>query len=141
MSVIMITHDLGVIARMCERVAVMYAGQVVERGTLENVFENPVHPYTQGLLGSIPDLEDPAPRLSPIEGNVPSMLDSEMGEQCYFANRCPMAMGACMSAIPEYEVSDDGQHRARCVLVEQEYDPADALSDPTRDSEEVPADD
>jgi ABC-type dipeptide/oligopeptide/nickel transport system, ATPase component len=68
MSIILITHDLGVIARMCDRVSVMYAGEVVERGQLADVFENPVHPYTQGLLGSIPDLQNPQPRLQPIEG-------------------------------------------------------------------------
>jgi peptide/nickel transport system ATP-binding protein len=75
MSIIRITHDLGVIARMCDRVNVMYAGEVVERGSLEDIVEKPNHPYTQGLLGSIPDMDDPAPRLQPIEGNVPSLLD------------------------------------------------------------------
>ncbi|WP_101294678.1 ABC transporter ATP-binding protein [Halegenticoccus soli] len=159
MSVVMITHDLGVIARMCDRVGVMYAGEIVESGTLADVFENPVHPYTRGLLGSIPDLEDPAPRLQPIEGNVPSLLDSEMGDRCYFADRCPMAMEDCLTRIPEFAVSagepqggvgsdldgvddaagggnggaergDDGtEHRARCVLAEREYDPERALPD------------
>ncbi|WP_435128049.1 ABC transporter ATP-binding protein [Halobaculum sp. D14] len=128
MSVVMITHDLGVIARMCNRVGVMYAGQIVERGTLDDVFESPVHPYTEGLLGSIPDLDDPASRLEPIEGNVPSLLDEEMGDRCYFADRCPKAMHDCLTPIPEYDV-DDEDHTARCVLVEQEYDPQDALGD------------
>jgi peptide/nickel transport system ATP-binding protein len=139
MSIVMITHDLGVIARMCNRVGVMYAGEVVERGTLEDVFENPVHPYTDGLLGSIPDLENPAPRLQPIEGNVPSLVDAEMGEGCYFADRCPKAMEDCRTAIPEYDTdvgSDD--HAVRCVLAERDYDPADALR---AEQEEVTADD
>ena len=126
MSVVLITHDLGVIARMCDRVAVMYAGQIVERGTLEDVFDDPVHPYTRGLIGSIPDLDDPAPRLQPIEGNVPSLLDSEMGERCYFADRCPKAMEDCLT--PQGMRSCGGEeHAARCVLAEREYDEADAL--------------
>ncbi|QLG63037.1 ABC transporter ATP-binding protein [Halorarum salinum] len=128
MSVVLITHDLGVIARMCSRVGVMYAGEIVERGTLADVFESPVHPYTEGLLGSIPDLEDPAPRLRPIEGNVPSLLDSEMGDRCYFADRCPRAMHDCLTRIPEYDVAEGtDEHAARCVLAEREYDQADAL--------------
>jgi peptide/nickel transport system ATP-binding protein len=129
MSVIMITHDLGVIARMCSRVGVMYAGEVVERGSLSDVFDEPVHPYTQGLLGSIPDLADPAPRLQPIEGNVPSLLDSEMGNRCYFADRCPKAMDECLTDIPEFDAGEGGEHRARCVLADHEYDPSRALSD------------
>ncbi|POG55826.1 ABC transporter ATP-binding protein [Haloferax marisrubri] len=125
MSILMITHDLGVIARMCDRVGVMYAGEVVERGPLADIFENPVHPYTQGLLGSIPDVDDPSGRLEPISGNVPSLLDSEMPDACYFADRCPKAMTDCLTRIPEYEL--DGRHSVRCVLAEQEYDPADAV--------------
>ena len=127
-SVVLITHDLGVIARMCSRVGVMYAGEIVERGALADVFESPVHPYTQGLLGSIPDLEDPAPRLQPIEGNVPSLLDAEMGDRCYFADRCPKAMEDCLTEIPEYDVEEGSEeHAARCVLAEREFDEADAL--------------
>jgi peptide/nickel transport system ATP-binding protein len=129
MSVIMITHDLGVIARMCSRVGVMYAGEIVERGSLSDVFDSPVHPYTQGLLGSIPDLADPAPRLQPIEGNVPSLLDSEMGTRCYFADRCPKAMEECLQPIPEYDAGESTEHRARCVLADHEYDPTQALAD------------
>ncbi|MFD1514900.1 ABC transporter ATP-binding protein [Halomarina rubra] len=127
MSVLMITHDLGVIARMCDRVCVMYAGEVVERGTLEDVFDRPTHPYTEGLLGSIPDLDDPAPRLQPIEGNVPSLLDSEMGDRCYFADRCPKAMTECLQHPPEYEAEGSAEHRARCVLADHPYDEREAL--------------
>jgi peptide/nickel transport system ATP-binding protein len=138
MSIVMITHDLGVIARMCNRVGVMYAGEVVERGTLDDVFENPVHPYTEGLLGSIPDLEDPAPRLQPIEGNVPSLLDAEMGNKCYFADRCPKAMESCLTDVPEYDAGTDSEeHAVRCVLAEREFDPTIAL----HDDGEVTADD
>jgi peptide/nickel transport system ATP-binding protein len=126
MSVLLITHDLGVIARMSDRVAVMYAGEVVERGTLADVFEAQVHPYTEGLIGSIPDLDDPAPRLQPIAGNVPSLRDEEMGGRCHFADRCPKAMEQCLTAQPERPVGD-GDHAARCVLVDGEYDPGRAL--------------
>ena len=129
MSIILITHDLGVIARMCDRVCVMYAGEVVERGTLDDVFEHPVHPYTQGLLGSIPDLQDPQPRLQPIEGNVPSLLDEEMDDRCYFADRCPKAMNACLENPPERDIEGSSDHAAKCVLTDHEYAPAEALSD------------
>ena len=144
MSVVLITHDLGVIARMCDRVAVMYAGEIVERGTLADVFDRPTHPYTEGLLGSIPDLADPAPRLRPIEGNVPSLLGEEMGDRCYFADRCPKAMYECLSHPPEYDAAGSGEHAARCVLADHEYDPAEALpggyfggesGDPTADAD------
>ncbi len=128
MSVVLITHNLGVIARMCNSVGVMYAGEIVERGTLTDVFEDSVHPYTQGLLGSVPDIEDPSPRLSPITGNVPSLLEAEMGDRCYFADRCPKAMESCLHPISERS-SDVGssEHRARCLLTDRRYDESEAL--------------
>ncbi|MFC7082547.1 ABC transporter ATP-binding protein [Halorussus caseinilyticus] len=138
MSIVMITHNLGVIARMCDRVGVMYAGEVVERGTLEDVFDDPVHPYTQGLLGSIPDLDDPAPRLQPIEGNVPDLYDAEMENRCYFADRCPKAMEECLHKPPEFDTETGesredfadraaSDHGAKCYLAQHEYDPSQAL--------------
>ncbi|PSP76328.1 ABC transporter ATP-binding protein [Halobacteriales archaeon QS_3_64_16] len=143
MSVIMITHDLGVIARMCDRVGVMYAGEIAERGSLTDVFDRPVHPYTEGLLESIPDPDDPAPRLQPIEGNVPSLIDSEMGNRCYFADRCPKAMDECVAEKPaEVDTAGSAEHRVRCVLAEREYDPTRALSGTEEDRErEASADD
>jgi peptide/nickel transport system ATP-binding protein len=129
MSIVLITHDLGVIARMCDRVGVMYAGEIVERGSLEAVFDDPTHPYTQGLLGSIPDVDDPAPRLEPIEGNVPNLIDSEMPDRCYFADRCPKAMEACLEHPDERAVEGKTGHTARCVLADGEYDPATALDE------------
>jgi len=128
MSIILITHDLGVIARMSDRINVMYAGEVVERGRLEDIFENPVHPYTQGLLGSIPDLQNPQPRLQPIEGNVPSLFDSEMGDGCYFADRCPKAMKSCLEKPPQRPVEGSEEHTAKCVLADRSYDPSEAIS-------------
>ena len=127
MSIMLITHNLGVVARMCDRVGVMYAGELVEHGTLEDVFDDSVHPYTQGLLGSLPDLEDPAPRLQPIEGNVPDLIDSEMDDRCYFADRCPKAMEECLSHPSMHDAGGSPEHEARCVLTEMEYDEARAL--------------
>jgi peptide/nickel transport system ATP-binding protein len=129
MSIVLITHDLGVIAEMCDRVCVMYAGEIVERGTLSAVFEETVHPYTQGLLGSMPDVDEPRSRLEPIAGNVPSLLDAEMGSGCYFADRCPKAMESCKEPIGETTVDADADHAARCVLADGEYDPTHALAD------------
>jgi peptide/nickel transport system ATP-binding protein len=127
MTTVLITHNLGVIARMADRVGVMYAGELVERGTLEDVFDEPVHPYTQGLLGSIPDLDGTADRLNPITGNVPSLVDSEMDDRCYFADRCPKAMGECLEKPPEFAV--DGEHTAMCYLADHDYEEADALEE------------
>ena len=125
MTTVLITHNLGVIARMCDRVGVMYAGELVERGTLEDVFDDHVHPYTRGLLGSIPDMEDSGGRLDPIEGNVPSLIDAEMDDRCYFADRCPKAMAECLEKPPEFEIDDE--HAAMCYLADHEYSPAEAL--------------
>ncbi|OYR80192.1 ABC transporter ATP-binding protein [Halorubrum distributum] len=128
-SFIWVTHDMSVVAEMCDRVCVMYAGEVVERGTLDSVFEDTVHPYTQGLLGSIPDVDDPRARLEPITGNVPSLIDAEMDDRCYFADRCPKAMESCLEKPAELTVDADADHGAKCVLADREHDPADALPD------------
>jgi peptide/nickel transport system ATP-binding protein len=135
LSIILITHNLGVIARMCDHVGVMYAGEIVERGTLEDVFEHHVHPYTEGLLGSVPDIADPDPRLQPIEGNVPSLLDREMGDRCYFADRCPKAMEECLEKPPEYEINDE--HATRCFLADHSYDESWALPEDYFEREDV----
>lgn len=127
MTTILITHNLGVIARMCDQVGVMYAGELVERGTLEDLFERPTHPYTEGLLGSSPSLDAASQRLQPIEGNVPSLFDEEMDNRCYFADRCPKAMHECLTKPETYDASGSESHSARCYLATQEYDPADAL--------------
>ncbi|ELY64587.1 ABC transporter ATP-binding protein [Natronobacterium gregoryi] len=128
MTVLLITHNLGVIARMCDRVGVMYAGEIVERGTLEDVFDRPVHPYTKGLLDSIPAVEDSGGRLQPIPGNVPSLLDHEMGDRCYFADRCPKAMEECLNHPPEFDVAGSDDHATKCYLAEVEYTESRALS-------------
>jgi peptide/nickel transport system ATP-binding protein len=114
MSVLMITHDLGVVAETCDRVAVMYAGEIVEEGPVEEIFHDPSHPYTYTLLESIPT-ED-KDRLTPIEGNVPDLID--MPDGCHFAPRCPWAVEDCTQGeIPFLDHGpDDVDHRAKCIL-------------------------
>jgi oligopeptide/dipeptide ABC transporter ATP-binding protein len=102
MSIILITHDLGVIAETCDEVVVMYAGRVAERGPVKEVFENPSHPYTRGLLQSIPRIDGtPKIRLKTIEGMVPGLLELPPG--CRFQNRCPHRIARCAEAQPPIE--------------------------------------
>ena len=113
MAVILITHDLGVIAETSDHVVVMYAGRVAEQGTVFDIFDRPSHPYTQGLLASIPRLETPPKsRLSIIEGMVPGLMDLPPG--CRFQNRCPHAAEACATQAPAIEVVAD-DHRVSCL--------------------------
>ena len=113
MAVILITHDLGVIAETSDHVVVMYAGRVAEQGTVYDIFDRPAHPYTRGLLASIPRLETPPKsRLSIIEGMVPGLMDLPPG--CRFQNRCPHAADACAVQAPEVE-SVAGDHRVSCL--------------------------
>jgi peptide/nickel transport system ATP-binding protein len=109
MSTILITHDLGVIAETCDEVVVMYAGRVAERGSVYDIFENPKHPYTQGLLASIPKLENERKtRMKTIEGMVPGLLDLPSG--CRFQNRCPLREDRCGEASPPEEEISTGHH-------------------------------
>ena len=117
MAMIFITHNLGVVAKMADRVAVMYAGQIVESGTLRDIFYTPRHPYTCGLLGSIPSLRmDLGTRLSSIPGTPPDLFSPPRG--CAFAARCPYCMQACLSEDPGFYPVDTG-HRARCWLLDR----------------------
>ena len=110
-SMIMITHDLGIVAEVCDTVAVVYAGEVVEYGTKEQIFDNPLFPYTIGLFGSLPDLTSGVERLSPIEGLPPDPSDLPRG--CAFHPRCPHACEACEKAhLPLTDVG--GGHLCRC---------------------------
>jgi oligopeptide/dipeptide ABC transporter ATP-binding protein len=111
MSVLLITHDLGVIAEMCDRVAVMYAGRVVEQGAVLDIFDRPTHPYTRGLLASRPKISAGSSWLSTIEGTVPAV--GQMGAGCSFAPRCPLAGPACAQRPPLREVGM--AHQAACV--------------------------
>ncbi len=115
MAVILITHDLGVIAETADRVVVMYAGRVVEEASAEQLFETPLHPYTQGLLESLPKLEAGKrhKRLTAIPGLIPNLLDLPTG--CKFAPRCPKVIGDCWPTEPELREIRPG-HWARCIL-------------------------
>ena len=115
-SIMLITHDLGVVAEMCDRVIVMYAGQVVEETDVESLFENPMHPYTIGLMKSVPDLEEEREYLETIPGAVP--LPNQMPKGCRFAPRCTKAMPICEEKAPEL-LQMDG-HKCRCWLYAEE---------------------
>ena len=117
MSMIMITHDLGIVAEMCDRVAVMYAGQIVEWGTTRQIFKNTLHPYTIGLFGSLPDMSDADTldfanrRLKPISGMMPD--PTRLPKWCHFAERCPYKTEECEKAAIPLRDSGDG-HLVRC---------------------------
>ncbi|TFB24497.1 ABC transporter ATP-binding protein [Filobacillus milosensis] len=118
MAIIMITHDLGVVAEVCDRVTVMYSGKVVEESDVKTIFKNPQHPYTKGLLASIPDIRDKVDTLYSIPGNVPKPGSIKRG--CRFAPRCQFAFDRCFEEDPElYEVSEPN-HLARCFLLDEE---------------------
>jgi oligopeptide transport system ATP-binding protein len=129
-AIIMITHDLGVIAETCRNVLVMYAGNMVEYGTAEQIFHDPKHPYTIGLLESLPRLDDGGrKRLVPIEGQPPNLLHVPPG--CAFAPRCPNRMEICAEPVGVYDFG--GGHVARCFLYDErtaEYRPKRVASAP-----------
>jgi oligopeptide/dipeptide ABC transporter ATP-binding protein len=114
LSLLFITHDLGVVARIADRIVVMYAGRIVEQGPALEVLRNPQHPYTQALLRAVPALT--RQKLFPIPGTVPSLDALPPG--CAFAPRCPRATGACDAALPELILVGDAaeNHQARCIL-------------------------
>lgn len=112
MAMMFITHDLGVVAKMAQRVVVMYAGKVVEEGTVYEIFEQPLHPYTKGLLECIPRVDQKRGMLSIIKGSVPSPL--RFPEGCRFAPRCKEAMDVCRKEIPPLELHQ--QHLVACWL-------------------------
>ena len=112
-AIIMITHDLGVVAEVCKNVLVMYGGNLVEYGTVRDIYKNPKMPYTQGLLASLPRLDAlDRQRLQPIQGQPPNLLNMPPG--CAFAPRCDRRMNICDEAVPLY--SFQGEHVARCYL-------------------------
>lgn len=118
MSIIMITHNLGIVANICEKIAVMYAGKIVEFGTVDEIFYNPQHEYTKGLLKSIPTLtEKEHKKLVTIEGTPVDMLNPPAG--CPFAPRCDRCMKICLTTMPEYtDVSQD--HYSACWLLQKQ---------------------
>ena len=118
MSILFITHDLGVIAQTADRVAVMYLGNLVETGTVRQVINSPAHPYTRGLLNSLPKLDDLDAPLTPVPGDIPSPLDRPSG--CVFHTRCPELIGdVCKQQVPEYSF-DSANHQVACHLATRE---------------------
>ncbi|MDX1738961.1 MAG: ABC transporter ATP-binding protein [Alphaproteobacteria bacterium] len=115
MSVALITHDMGVVAENCDRVAVMYAGQIVETGSMEQIIHSPKHPYTKGLLASIPDLDHPENKIQSIEGYPPQLVD--FPDICRFSERCKFASDICKQIIPM--AYDTGQRGYRCLKAEE----------------------
>src|SRR5688500_4752358 len=113
MSIMLITHDLGVVAEVCDRVVVMYAGEVVEEGPVEEIFQNPRHPYTQGLMQAIPRLGERVDRLAVIPGMVPSATNWPIG--CRFHARCPYGFDVCVNRHPDLFVINQA-HTSRCWL-------------------------
>jgi oligopeptide/dipeptide ABC transporter ATP-binding protein len=136
-GIIFVTHDLGVVADIADRVIVMYAGRVVEQGTLDQIFYDPQHPYTWGLLGSITRVDrDPPRRLPAIPGQPPSLVNAPQG--CHFRPRCPHAFDQCVEVPPlESRVADAPEHLDRCWLqvddkrVRREVEGRIGLADPS----------
>lgn len=123
MSIILITHDLGVVAETCDRVAVLYAGQIVEYAYADSIFEHPKHPYTQGLLQSLPSIDQDQDELQAIPGTVPSPYDLPTG--CRFAPRCAYRKEICSSQQPELLTTDHGE-QVRCWMYSAEWQNTDA---------------
>ena len=118
LAIIFITHDFGVVARMCDRVAVMYAGRVVENGPVRDLFNSPSHPYTQALIASVPKLEERTERLYSIEGQPP--LLSNLPEGCRFADRCEFARDRCRDQYPPSYIIKEG-HTADCWRLDESW--------------------
>jgi len=120
MAILLVSHDLGVIARMCDRIAVMYLGRIVELAPAKKLYESPMHPYTQALLQSVP-VPDPNKRgkTAKLEGDVPSAVDIPAG--CRFRGRCPKAFDACRTVDPVLQPVNGEDHFAACLLYNQEF--------------------
>jgi peptide/nickel transport system ATP-binding protein len=112
----MITHDLGIVAKICDRVGIVYAGEIIELGSKEDIFDHYAHPYTKGLFGSLPNLSMKEKRLKPIPGLMPD--PANLPEGCKFRPRCPHATDACKSKqIPMQEISPG--HFVRCIFTDK----------------------
>jgi peptide/nickel transport system ATP-binding protein len=122
-AIMLITHDLGVVAEMADYVVVMYAGKVIEEGSVYDIFKNPQHPYTQGLLKSRPVLNQKIDRLYNIPGAVPNPIG--LGDNCHFHDRCASCMQVCTKAIPPLTIDDKG-HKVSCWLYNTEEQKAKA---------------
>ena len=126
LSIMFITHDMGVIASIADRVNVMYAGEIVESAPVDHIYESPKHPYTQGLLESIPGRHPDEDRLRTIEGDVPT--PNEEATNCRFAPRCPEAFDACSEVHPEHvQIGELDEHTAACLLYPEDVNEVDAV--------------
>ena len=124
MTTILITHDLGVVATLCDKIAVMYGGLIMEEGTAEQIFYNPTHPYTMGLLDSIPRVDGGNnARLKPIPGTPPNLVNPPKG--CPFSTRCAHCMNICNEELPPFFQLEDG-HRSMCWMLHEEAQGVDA---------------
>src|SRR5699024_5669958 len=119
MGVIFITHDLGVVAEVCDQVAVMYAGEIIEQSTTRELFKNPKHPYTKGLLNSLPKLHEDQEELVAMKGSIPSPFTEHVG--CKFVDRCPIAQESCFMDRPNLITYDKGEYQVRCFVYEREH--------------------
>ncbi|MFQ5826849.1 MAG: ABC transporter ATP-binding protein [Dehalococcoidia bacterium] len=113
MSLLFITHDLGVVAEIADRIVVMYGGRLAEAGTSLDIFDDPKHPYTWGLIDCLPDMSRVRDRLTPIPGTIPSLIDSP--QSCIFHSRCPKGMPVCTQEMPPH-ILISGEHRVVCQL-------------------------
>lgn len=114
LSMMVISHDLSLVAEVCEKIAIMYAGHIVEYGDAESVFKEPLHPYTQGLLGAFPSIKGERKKLTSIPGQPPDLLDPPSG--CPFHPRCPFAMDVCKTTFPEMKKAGTSNHAVACYL-------------------------
>ncbi len=119
MAIIFITHDFGIVARMCDRVAVMYAGRIVESADVRSLFNNPTHPYTQALIASVPQM-DKTDRLFAIEGQPPALFD--LPEGCHFADRCMHARDICHEQYPDSMQAEE-DHSVSCWMLDESWAP------------------
>jgi peptide/nickel transport system ATP-binding protein len=112
-TTVLITHDLGVVAEMCDDVAIVYAGKIVEKAGKEVIFDNPAHPYTRGLFGALPKLDEDTEWLNPVSGMPPD--PTRLPDGCEFNPRCPMVREECRASLPELMELSPG-HLCRCFL-------------------------
>ena len=131
-SMLLITHDLGVVAETCDKVAIMYAGEIVEYGSLEDIFEHTTHPYTEGLFGSLPSLENDVHRLKPIQGLMPD--PANLPDGCKFHPRCPYAVDQCRSGAPALREISPG-HLCQCRRCQAEGLPGRGATGKVGDSQ------
>lgn len=125
MSMLLITHDLGVVAQTCDHVAIMYAGEIIEYGNLREIFKHPKHPYTIGLFGSIPNLTENVDRLNPVKGEIPNPTELPIG--CNFNTRCEHATKECKERKPKM-VMVGGEHQVRCFMIDNKLPKEDTYA-------------